>query len=190
MKNLGLFSWMTRRKLTEEQVAALFVETTFETVEQGWPEIAAFLNESPVFIQRPNLDEEDYGRFLMIIVSANLQLIPKHFESEVDRQIIQHICSKLRWPLAQPGRLHLKGENYRSFMKQINRPSKNLVTAMTRAIFYKYHLNQFQEPYFRDMNTPEPNIQRELKSLMAHFLWDWDAFTENYRVSASKVPLG
>ena len=85
---------MTRRKLTEEQVAALFVETTFETVEQGWPEIAAFLNASPVFIQRPNLDEEDYGRFLMIIVSANLQLIPKHFDSGIDRQIIQHICSK------------------------------------------------------------------------------------------------
>ena len=63
MKNLGLFSWMTRRKLTEEQ-CALFVETT-ETVDQGWPEIA--VNASPVFIQRPNLDEEDYGRFLMII---------------------------------------------------------------------------------------------------------------------------
>ena len=182
---------MTRRKLTEEQVAALFVETTFETVEQGWPEIAAFLNASPVFIQRPKLDEEDYGRFLMIIVSANLQLIPRHFDSGVDRQIIQHICSKFALAFGlTPDVFTQKVKNYRSFMKQINRPSKNLVTAMTRAIFYKYHLNQFQEPYFRDMNTPEPNIQRELKSLMAHFLWDWDAFTENYRVSASKARLG
>ena len=191
MKNLGLFSWMTKRKLTEEQVAVLFVETTFETVEQGWPEIAAFLNESPVFVQRPNLDQEDYGRFLMIIVSANLQLIPKHFDSGVDRQIIQHICSKFALAFGlTPDVFTSKVKNYRSFMKQINRPSKNLVTAMTRAIFYKYHLNQLQEPYFRDMNAPEPNIQRELKSLMAHFLWDWDAFTENYRVSASKVRLG
>jgi hypothetical protein len=32
------------------------------------------------------------------------------------------------------------------------------------------------------MNTPEPNIQRDLKQLMEHFLWDWDAFTESYRV--------
>jgi len=181
---------MTRRKLTEEQVASLFVETTFETVEQGWPEIASFLNESNVFIERPNLDHEDYGRFLMIIVSANLQLIPKHFDSGVDRQIIQHICSKfaLAFGIA-PETFTSKMKNYRSFLKQINRPSKNLVTAMTRAIFYKYNLNQFQEPYFRDMNTPEPNIQRELKVLMAHFLWDWNAFTENYRVATRKVRL-
>jgi hypothetical protein len=53
---------------------------------------------------------------------------------------------------------------------------------MTRAVFYKYHLNQYQDAYFRDMNTPEPNIQRELKCLMDHFLWDWEAFTESYRV--------
>ena len=181
---------MTKRKLTEEQVASLFVETTFETVEQGWPEIASFLNESPVFIECPNLDLEDYGRFLMIIVAANLQLIPKHFESGVDRHIIQHVCSKFALAFGlTPEAFTKKVKDYRSFMKQINRPSKNLVTAMTRAIFYKYHLNHFQEPYFRDMNTPEPNIQRELKCLMAHFLWDWDAFTENYRVSTSKARL-
>jgi len=73
-------------------------------------------------------------------------------------------------------------KQYRAFMKQINRPSKNVSTAMTRAVFYKYHLNQYQDAYFRDMNTPEPNIQRDLKQLMEHFLWDWDAFTESYRV--------
>jgi hypothetical protein len=76
MKNLGLISWLAKRKLSEEQVAHVFVETTFETVEQGWPELAAFLNESDGFIQCPKLDPEDYGRFLMIIVSANIQLIP------------------------------------------------------------------------------------------------------------------
>jgi len=190
MKNLGLLSWMTRRKLTEEQVAALFVETTFETVEQGWPEIAAFLNENPTFIESPQLHPEDYGRFLMIIVSANLQMIPQHFESGVDRQIIQHICSRFARSLdISPELFTTKVKQYRAFMKQINRPSNNLVTAMTRAIFYKYHLNQFQEPYFRDMNAPEPNIQRELKGLMAHFLWDWDAFNESYRVTASRVTL-
>lgn len=190
MKNLGLFSWMKRRKLTEEQVAALFVETTFETVEQGWPEIAAFLNENPTFVQRPHVDPEDYGRFLMIIVSANLQLIPEHFEQGIDRHIIQHICAKFARELGiSTEAFTSKVKQYRAFMKQINRPSKNLVTAMTRAIFYKYHLNQFQEPYFRDMNTPEPNIQRELRGLMAHFLWDWDAFTESYRVAASKAAL-
>ena len=71
MKNLGLFSWLSKRKLSEEQVACVFVNTTFESVEQGWPEIAAFLNEAPGFVQSPNLDPEDYGRFLMINVAAS-----------------------------------------------------------------------------------------------------------------------
>ena len=94
MKNLGLISWLAKRKLSEEQVAHVFVETTFESVEQGWPELAAFLNESDGFIQCPQLDSEDYGRFLMIVVAANIQLIPQHFDNGHDRQIIQRIFKK------------------------------------------------------------------------------------------------
>ena len=78
MRNAGLFSWMTKKKLTEELVATFFVETTFETVENGWPEVASFLNDCPGFEKSPTLDPEDYGRFLMIIVSANIQMIPKN----------------------------------------------------------------------------------------------------------------
>ena len=37
MKNLGLLSWLSKKKLTDEQVANIFVNTSFETVEQGWP---------------------------------------------------------------------------------------------------------------------------------------------------------
>ena len=187
MKNLGLFSWLSKRKLSEEQVACVFVNTTFESVEQGWPEIAAFLNEAPGFVQSPNLDPEDYGRFLMINVAANIQLIPQHFDSGVDRQIIQRIFSKFARALdIAPEDFASKVKHYRSFMKQVNKPSKNAVTAMTRAIFYKYHLNQFQAPFFRDMNSPNPTIQRELKELMEHFLWDWPAFNETYRVVSVK----
>lgn len=188
MRNLGLFSWLAKRKLSEEQVANVFVETTFETVENGWPEVAAFLNEAKGFTRSPQLDPEDYGRFLMIIVAGNLQLIPKHFDAGVDRLIIQRICSKFARQLdLSPETFTHKVKQYRSFMKQINHPSKNIVLAMTRAVFYKYHLNQYQAPYFRDMNTPEPNIQRELQKLMSHFLWDWEAFNDSYRVVASKV---
>lgn len=188
MRNLGLFSWLAKRKLSEEQVANVFVETTFETVENGWPEVSAFLNEARGFTRNPQLDPQDYGRFLMIIVAGNLQMIPKHFDAGVDRQIIQRIFSKFARQLdLSPEAFAQKVKQYRAFMKQINHPSKNIVLAMTRAVFYKYHLNQFQEPYFRDMNTPEPNTQRELQQLMSHFLWDWEAFNESYRVVSTKA---
>lgn len=188
MKNLGLFSWLSKRKLSEEQVAQVFVQTTFDTIENGWPEIAGFLNESSGFEQPPNLDPEDYGRFLMIVVAANIQLIPRYFDSGIDRQIIERIFSKFALALEIPPEVFSKKvKHYKEFTKQINHPSKNLVTGMTRAVFYKYHLNQFQEPYFRDMNSPNPNTQRELKELITHFLWDWPAFTDTYRVVSNKA---
>ena len=40
MKNLGLLSWLSKKKLTDEQVANIFVNTSFETVERGWPQVA------------------------------------------------------------------------------------------------------------------------------------------------------
>ena len=38
------------------------------------------LNAAPGFDTSPHLNPEDYGKFLMIVVSANLGLIPKHFD--------------------------------------------------------------------------------------------------------------
>ena len=183
MKNLGLLSWLSKKKLTDEQVANIFVNTSFETVEQGWPQVAAFLNAAPEFDSCPQLNEDDYGKFLMIVVSANLSLIPKHFDPGVDRAIIQRCCAKFGFALGLPPESFArKVKEFRNFMKEINRPSKNTLTAMTRAVCYKYGVIAHQEPYFRDMNVPNPILQKNLRELMEHFLWDWEDFVDQYRV--------
>ena len=190
MKNLGLLNWLSRKKLTDEQVANIFVNTSFETVEQGWPHVAEFLNSAPEFDASPSLDPNDYGRFLMIVVSANLGLIPKHFAPGVDRAIIQRCCAKFGLALdLPPDTFARKVKEYRAFMKDINRPSKNTLTAMTRAVCYKYGVIACQEPYFRDMNVPNPILQKNLREVMEHFVWDWEEFLDQYKVvkSASHV---
>ncbi|MEC8662489.1 MAG: hypothetical protein VXY03_01290 [Bacteroidota bacterium] len=183
MKNLGLLSWLSRKKLTDEQVANIFVNTSFDTVEQGWPQVAAFLNAAPEFDTPPQLDPENYGKFLMIVVSANLGLIPKHFDPGVDRAIIQRCCAKFGFALGlPPDTFARKVKEFRAFMKDINRPSKNTLTAMTRAVCYKYDVIAHQEPYFRDMNVPNPILQKNLREVMEHFLWDWEEFVDQYKV--------
>lgn len=183
MRNLGFLNWIGKKRLTEEQAANAFVQTTFETVEAGWAEVAAFLNESVGFETPPHLNEQDYGRFLMIVVAGNLQFIPNHFDAGVDRLLIERILSKFNRILDLPqDEFGVKVRAYRSFMKQVNHPSKNVLRGMTRAVFYKYNLNQHQSPYFRDMNSPDPVLERELQGVMRHFLWDWDAFLDTYRV--------
>ena len=63
MKNLGLLSWLSKKKLTDEQVANIFVNTSFETVEQGWPQVAAFLNAAPEFDSSPTRTKTTTGSF-------------------------------------------------------------------------------------------------------------------------------
>ena len=117
MKNLGLLSWLSKKKLTDEQVANIFVNTSFETVESGWPQVAEFLNTSPEFETPPQLSEEDYGKFLMIVVAANLSLIPKHFDNGIDRAIIQRCCAKFGFALGlPPDSFSRKIKEFRSFM--------------------------------------------------------------------------
>ena len=71
-------------------------------------------------------------------------------------------------------------------MKEINRPSKNTTTAMTRAVIYKYKLIECQDSYFRDMNVPNPIIQKALRDLMVNFIWDWDEISDNYKIDITE----
>ena len=187
MKNLGLLSWLSKRKLTDEQVANIFVNTSFETVELGWPEVASLLNMMPEFEKAPELDSEDYGKFLMIVVAANLSHVPKHFANGVDRAIINRCISKFSRALGVPkDKFAKKVKEFRNFMKEINRPSKNTTTAVTRAVIYKYDLIDCQDAYFRDMNVPNPIIQKALRDLMVSFIWDWDEISDNYTVDITE----
>ena len=188
MKNLGLLNWISKRKLTDEKVANIFVNTSLEIVEEGWPKIVELLNASPEFEKSPELDPKDYGRFLMIVVAANLSLVPKHFDPGVDRAIIKRACAKFSRALGVPKEDFTKKiKEFKAFMKKINHPSKNSVTAMTRAVFYKYHLIEVQDAYFRDMNVPNPIIMKVLRDVIINFSWDWEeVICNNYKVVMTK----
>ena len=187
MKNLGLLSWLSKRKLTDEQVANIFVNTSFETVEMGWPEVASLLNMMPEFEKSPELHSEDYRKFLMIVVAANLSHVPKHFANGVDRAIIKRCVAKFARALEVPkDKFGNKIKEFKSFMKEVNKPSNNSTTAMTRAVIYKYGLIECQDAYFRDMNVPNPIIQKALRDLMVSFIWDWDEISDNYRIDITE----
>ena len=55
---------------------------------------------------------------------------------------------------------------------------------MARLVMFKYQLMPFQDAYFSAMSNPDPNIEKELRNLMVHFLWDWQEFVSTYRVKA------
>lgn len=177
---LALFG---KKKLTEDQIANIFVNTTLDAVEQGWPYIHEFVIDSPEFVTTPNIDENDFGKFLMIVVSANFSYIPQYFESGPDREIIRRSVEKFA-TIFDVSNEHFakKLKDYKSFLGRVNMPSKNMKYAMSKAIFFKYELNQYQEVYFKNLNTPNPIFLKNLDELMRHYIWDWQSFQEKFKV--------
>lgn len=179
---LALFG---KKKLSDERVANIFVNSLIETVERGFPEVAGFINDSPEFKTTPKVDPHDYGRFLMIILAGNLSTLSKHFHEGQDKQIMQHVIRKFAsiFDMEQEAFAKMIKE-YKSFMMRVNHPSKNVLYAMSRGLFFKYELNQFQVDYFKNLNTPNPIFLKNLDDVMSNFLWDWNAFEEKYKVVA------
>ena len=70
-----------------------------------------------------------------------------------------------------------------SFIARVNYPSKNLVYGMSKAMFEKYKLNDFQDDYFRRMQAPNPLFLKRMDEVMANFIWNWDAFFKKYKMN-------
>jgi len=67
-------------------------------------------------------------------------------------------------------------------MSRINTPSKNTLYAMSKAVFFKYNLNAYQQDYFKIMQTPNPLFLKRMDEIMANFLFDWESFTDKFKV--------
>ena len=67
-----MFSTILKKKLSNNQVANVFINAIFDSVDSGWREIALLINEDPAFIESPNLSDEDSGLFGLIIIVGNL----------------------------------------------------------------------------------------------------------------------
>jgi len=75
---------------------------------------------------------------------------------------------------------HIK--KLQSEMSRLNHPSKNTLYAMSKLFFQQYDLYQFQEEYYRTISAPNPLVLKRLDAIMESFLWDWEAFSEEYRI--------
>jgi hypothetical protein len=175
-----------RKKITPERVAHMFAHHMIETVESGFPDVAGFIKDSPEFVRVPEIGEEDFGKFLLIVLSANLGHIPQYFSDGLDKEIIAHVNAKLA-PVFEMTTYQFEDrvKEYKDFMNRVNSPSKNTIYAMSKAVFFKYELNDCQDDYFSGMKTPNPIFLKNMDELMRNFLWDWEAFTDKYKVVSS-----
>ena len=172
-----------KKKLKEDKVANIFVNSILDLVDEGFPEVVALINEDPEFVSSPNICVENSDQFLLIVLAGNLKFIPDHFDNYQDVRLIDRILRKTANALGvDASDLKETVSSYQSYFSRINHPSKNTLYAMSKAVFHKYQLNDYQEEYFRNMNAPNPIFLKRMDDIITNFVWDWSSFQEKYRV--------
>ena len=61
--------------------------------------------------------------------------------------------------------------------------TKNILYGMSKAVFFKFKLGQFQEDYFAQLNTPNPIFLKRIDNLIENYIWDWKSFFDKTKIT-------
>lgn len=170
-----------KKKVNEDKLANVLINSLLHAMEVGFPDISELINNDRDFVLKPNIQASDYDRFLLILFVGNLKIMEKRLEGDQADRIKELLIEKFSnlYKLTIPEtKKHIK--EYSTFMGRINYPSKNVLYAMSKSVFFKYNLASYQEEYFRDLNTPNPKFLKRLNKIVENFIWDWDYFLSKY----------
>ena len=178
-----MFRTLIKKKLTDNQVANIFINAIFDSVDKGFQEIASLINEDPVFVSSPSIEETASGEFGMIIIVGNLSFLESTFDADQASRVESLIFKKLAkiYDIDEEDFIKLI-RGYQKFISRVNHPSKKWIYGMSKAIFHKYKLNEFQDEYFKRMRAPNPLFLKRMDEVVANYIWNWDAFFKKYRI--------
>lgn len=181
---MAILGSLLKKKLSDDQVANIFVNALLDVVDNGFKEVAELINEDVAFVRSPEINSKHTGEFALIIIVGNLSYLESTFESDQAERVEQIIFQKLgRMYDMSADEFQQLVREYQSFISRINHPSKNMVYGMSKAVFEKYKLNDFQDDYFRRMQAPNPLFLKRMDEVISNFLWDWDAFFKKYKIN-------
>ena len=178
-----MFSTLIKRRLTDNQVANIFINAIFDSVDKGFEEVALLINEDTAFSSSPNININNNREFGLIVIVGNLSYLESNFEAEQTERVEKIIFEKLSKLYAIDLSSFKKLiKEYQSFISRVNHPSKNWVYGMSKAIFYKYKLNEFQDEYYKRVQAPNPLFLKRMNEIMVNFIWNWDAFSKKFKL--------
>lgn len=179
-----MLSAILKKKLTDNQVANIFINAIFDTVDNGFAEVAQLINEDVAFVTSPNIDFKKDNEFALIVIVGNLSFLESTFDPEQASKVEQIIFEKLsKIYEMEVSDFQKLIKDYQNFISRVNHPSKNMIYGMSKAIFCKYNLNEFQDEYFKRMQAPNPLFLKRMDEVVQNFIWNWDAFFKKYKMS-------
>lgn len=173
-----------KKKLSDNQVANIFINAIFDTVDNGFAEVAQLINEDIAFVESPNVPANRDGEFALIVIVGNLSFLESTFDPEqasrVEHIIFEKLAKVYEMEMADFQKLI---REYQAFISRVNHPSKNMIYGMSKAIFFKYGLNEYQDQYFKRMQAPNPLFLKRMDEVVENFIWNWDAFFKKYKMN-------
>lgn len=183
-ESMAILGTLLKRKLSDDQVSNVFINALFDVVDNGFTEVSELINEDIAFVHSPNIEPNLNGEFALIVIAANLSSLESTFDADQAVRVEQMIFEKLgKIYSMSTAEFQTLAREYQSFIARVNYPSKNLVYGMSKAMFEKYKLNDFQDDYFRRMQAPNPLFLKRMDEVMANFIWNWDAFFKKYKMN-------
>jgi hypothetical protein len=181
---MAIFSSILRRKLSDNQMANVFLNGLLDVVDTGFSLVVELINEDIAFVKSPGLEESANNEFALIVLVTNISLMESSFESDQAGRIERLVFDKL-------GKMYNLSDQefeklvrtYQKFIARTNHPSKNIIYGMSKAVFHKYNLNDSQDDYFRRMEMPNPLFLKRMDEVMQNFIWDWDSFFKKYKLN-------
>ncbi len=177
-----------KKKLNTERVAHHLVNAILNSVDEGFDSIAEYIAYCPEFVTTPPISKSDSGKFLMIVIAGNFSVLPRYFTNGQDQEIMAEAIKKLApvFDLSE-GQFIAVVNEYKDMMSRVNAPSKNTLYAMSKGVFHKYNLNEYQQDYFKMMQTPNPLFLKKMDEIMSNFLFNWESFNDKFKVVSQAV---
>ncbi len=178
-----MFGTLLKKKISNDTLANVFINGIFDSIDNTFPLVAEYINEDPAFVQSPNINPEDNYEFSLIILVGNISFLESSFPPEQADQIESIIYEKLaRMYEMSTSEFKQLLKDYKTFINRLNSPSKNMIYGMSKAIFDKYTLYNYQDEYFKRMQTPNPLFLKRLDHIVENFVWNWDSFFKKYKL--------
>lgn len=178
-----MFGTLLRKKVSDDKLANVFINGLFSTVDSGFPVVAEFINEDNSFVVSPGIKPNDSFEFSLIVLVGNISFLESAFDPEqaerVERLIYQKLAAIYEMEVYDFKKM-LK--DYKHLICRLNHPSKNMIYGMSKAIFDKYCLYNYQDEYFKRMQAPNPLFLKRLDEIVENFIWNWDAFFKKYKL--------
>lgn len=171
-----------KKKLTEDKIANIFVNTLLNTVDNSFADIATSIIVDPEFVRQPQLDTSDSDKFLMIVVAGNFNYLSRYFSALEEQVLKAKITEKFATVFGLTfDEMKKIISSYQDFIYRVNHPSKNTLYGMSKAVFFKYKLGQYQDDYFAQLNAPNPLFLKRMDGIMENYIWNWSTFIDKYK---------